>query len=444
MEGKLWGGRFKGKVDKNFEEFSSSIRYDYKLAKFDIYHSMIHILALKEANILTSDEYERLNQALENILRDVEEGRFSYHHLSEDIHTDIQNKVSNIVGNLGDKLHTLRSRNDQVSFDEKWYCIEEIDEAIDLLKDLVNVFKGVYRKFKREFFIAYTHTRRAQIITFKDYIDTFSRMFNSDKERLSSLRRREKVYIGSGAVSGTVLKDAYKKAIKIFTNKRGFDFIPIELSSSPPFNVSNRDFIIEFLSCLAILQMHLSRLCEDLILYSTQEFNYFILPEEFCTGSSLMPHKKNPDFLELVRGYTGIVYGNLFSLLTTMKGLPLTYNRDMQLDKEPLFSSVDIVKEELKIMIEFIERIELNKSSVEEALKDDSLYATELVQFLVFQGLAFKEAHKIIGQLVRYCEDKKASLKDMSDEELKKFHAYLTVSNLKKIMNPRYVVSLRK
>ncbi|MCM8823209.1 MAG: argininosuccinate lyase [Candidatus Omnitrophica bacterium] len=444
MEGKLWGGRFKGKIDKNFERFSTSIRYHYKLSKFGIYHSMIHILALKEANILTSDEYERLNQALENILKDVEEGSFSYDHSSEDIHTDIQNKVNNIVGNLGDKLHTLRSRNDQVSFDEKWYCIEEIDQFIDILKDLVNVFKGLCRKFKREFFIAYTHTRRAQIITFKDYMDTFSRMFNSDKERLSSLRRREKVYIGSGAVAGTVLKDAYKKAIKIFTNKRGFNFIPIEVSSSPPFNVSNRDFIIEFLSCLAILQMHLSRLCEDLILYSTQEFNYFILPEEFCTGSSLMPHKKNPDFLELVRGYTGIVYGNLFSLLTTMKGLTLTYNRDMQLDKEPLFSSVEIVKEELKIMTEFIKRIELNKNTVEEALKDDSLYATELVQFLVFQGLAFKEAHKIIGKIVRYCEEKRVSLRDLSDEELKKFHVYLTVANLKKIMNPRYVVSLRK
>ena len=237
----------------------------------------------------------------------------------------------------------------------------------------------------------------------------------------------------------------YNKAIKQFISKYSQDFpFKISLANNSLDNVSNRDFIIEFLSILSVLQMHLSRMAEDFILYSTKEFDYLDLPEEFCTGSSHMPHKKNPDFLELVRGYTGRIYGNLFSLLTTMKGLPLTYNRDMQLDKEPLFSSVDIVKDELAILARFMGGVKLKTEVIERALEDESLYATELAEYLVGKGVPFKKAHEIIGRLVRYSEEKDLKLKDMVDEMLLEFSPHLKKKEIEKIFTPSFAIGTKR
>ncbi|MFA4853812.1 MAG: argininosuccinate lyase [Candidatus Omnitrophota bacterium] len=435
MAKKLWGGRFKEKIDKDFFDFQKSIDYDYKLAEYDIYHSIIHVFALGRAKILAGKECSVLVKALLDILGEIVGNKFKPSRESEDIHTEIQNRVEKKVGKLALKLHTLRSRNDQIVFDEKLYCHREASLVSDLLDGLVSTLKYLQNKYNGYSWVGYTHTQRAQQIAFKDYLAAFSYMFMRDKSRLIDFRKKSTALIGSGAFKGTILTKEYDMAIKDFLKipKK----IVLELASviNAPDNVSDRDFVIEFLSTLSILQMHLSRLAEDFILYSTKEFNYLDLPEEFCTGSSLMPHKKNPDFLELVRGYTGPIYGNLISLLTTMKGLPLTYNRDMQLDKGPLFSSVDIIKDELRIMARFIKNIKVNKEAIDNALNDETLYATELAEILVLKGIPFKEAHTVMGKIVRYSQDNNIKIKDMPDSLLKTFCSKLNQKGIKHILN---------
>jgi argininosuccinate lyase len=272
-------------------------------------------------------------------------------------------------------------------------------------------------------------------------------MFERDFERLDAFVKKISIYIGSGALAGSAIpKSAYSEAIKKFLldTKPQLKYPKSETAKNSLDNVASRDFVIEFLNNLAILQMHLSRMAEDFILYSTKEFYFFDLPEEFCTGSSLMPHKKNPDFLELVRGNTGRIYGNLISVLTVMKGLPLTYNRDMQLDKEPLFSSAEVIEEELKIMAEFLKKVKLNKTKIAEVLEDEELYGTELIEFLVNEGVAFGEAHVSVGQLIRYAQDKHIKIKDMSDKLLRRFNKKLNHKKIRKIMDPEYAILSKK
>lgn len=433
MAKKLWGGRFKKEMDKDFEQFSKSIHYDYKLAEYDIYHSIIHVGALAKAGILSKDEEAKLISALRRILSEVEQGTFKPDLKCEDIHSDIQNRVVKKVGKLSFKLHTLRSRNDQIVFDEKLYCLSETEVIIKLLENLFAALIDKAGEYKNSFFIGYTHTRRAQVIYFSDYILAYSYMFKRDYRRLSDFMKNLDVSIGAAALTGSSLKAEYYQNGNIpGVMKKHLKTLDSALDA-----VSSRDFLAEFLSVLSIIQMNLSRFAEDGILYSTKEFDFFDLPEEFCTGSSLMPHKKNPDFLELVRGYSGIIYGNLIAVLTTMKGLPLAYNRDMQLNKEPLFSSVDILKNELKIMAKFVKGITLKKSNIAAALEDESLYATEIAEFLVIEGgVSFSSAHELTGKLIRYCEDKNQKIGFLPDEELKKFHPALTKEILKKIMTP--------
>ncbi|MBN2483625.1 MAG: argininosuccinate lyase [Candidatus Omnitrophica bacterium] len=445
MSKKLWGGRFKKKIDKDFEEFSKSVQYDYKLAEYDIYHSIIHVSTLAASKILTPQEAQKLISVLSGILKEIRAGKFKYDPACEDIHSDIQNRVEKKVGELALKLHSLRSRNDQIVFDEKWYCL---DQGIDIGKIVTALGIAVVEKAAKsgkDFFIGYTHTQRAQIISFSDYLYAWAEIFLKDCKRLNDFCEGLELVIGAGALTGTALKkEAYQKAAEQFLRadkiKKSWSVLNNAL-----FTISDRDFIVEFLSILSLIQMHLSRMAEDFILYSTKEFDFFDLPEEFCTGSSLMPHKKNPDFLELVRGLTGKIYGNLMAILTTMKGLPLTYNRDMQLDKEPLFSSVETVKEELKIMAKFVKGIKLKKENIKEALKDEQLYATEIAEFLVTKKkVAFKEAHDVVGKLIRYSEDKKKKIEDMDDLVLKTFHPVLKAGDLKKIMTPKYAIDSKK
>ncbi len=444
MEKKLWGGRFKKGTNKEFDAFSRSIEYDYKLAEYDVYHSLIHVEALSEERIISSAERKKLILALEGVLKDIKSGRFKFNSLSEDIHTDIQNKVEEKVGGVAFKLHTFRSRNEQIVFDEKFYCLREAESVSSLIKDLMKSLSYFSRRYNHILFPGYTHTQRAQVVKFSDYIGAYLSMLRRDLERLRYFIKSNVLWVRSGALAGSpVSRRSYLKAIRMFKERYG-EKVNIQVASNTLDNVASRDFIIDFLSVLSCIQMHLSRMAEDFILYSTKEFGFFDLPEEFCTGSSLMPHKKNPDFLELVRGTTGRVYGNLISLLVTMKGLPLTYNRDMQLDKESLFSSVEIVKSELKIMVEFIKGVRLNINAIKTALSDESLYATELATFLVYKGLPFKEAHSLVGKLIRYAEDRGFSLKDMPESVLRSFHRDLRPAVIKKIVNPENSTSSRK
>jgi len=438
---KLWGGRFKKEIDKDFFEFQKSIQYDHKLAEYDIYHSTIHVQALSLAGILTKEEEQKLLGALRQILSEVKSDTFVPDYDCEDIHSDIQNRVKEKVGELSLKLHTMRSRNDQVVFDEKIYVLNEYIEISQLLSNLLEEISLKAQEYKGRYFVGYTHTQRAQVVYFADYILAYGHMFMRDYERLMRFEEGLKISTGSGAVAGSPLDfQYYQKAISL----SGVVKKHMDEMLSPIDHVASRDFIVEFLSILSIVQMHLSRLSEDLILYSTKEYDFVDLPEEFCTGSSLMPHKKNADFLELVRGYTGRIYGNLISLLTTLKGLPMSYNRDMQLDKEPLFSSVDTIKAELKIMAKFIKGVALKKDGIERALEDEYLYATEIAQYLVLKKrVAFKDAHDIVGRIIRYSEEKKVRIRKLSDKVLAGFHKGLTRKMLLKIMTPAYAVQSR-
>ena len=430
MAKKLWGGRIKKETDKDFFEFQKSIQYDYKLALYDLRHSLIHISALKKSGILTNEEWQKLNSALSLIEKEIKENKFKPNLQSEDIHTEIQNRVEKKVGKLAQKLHTLRSRNDQIAFDEKNYCGIEACNIADYLSEVIAGLEYLSARYKNSQIPGYTHTRRAQKVAFADYLGAFEAMCARDKERLTAFSKKLIAYVGSGAFKGTSLSREYAAAIKEYLKSDSSRYIA--LVKNAPDNVSDRDFILEFLGILSILQMHLSRFAEDMILFSTQEFNFVDLPEEFCAGSSLMPHKKNPDFLELVRGYTGMIYGNLMALLTIMKGLPLTYNRDMQLDKEPLFSSVDIIKDELKILARFIKGIKLNEKVIGKALEDESLYAVDLAEYLVKEKkVPFAQAHEIIGKMIRYAEDNKCKIKDMEDGLLNKFSTHLNQKIIK-------------
>ncbi|MFA6384755.1 MAG: argininosuccinate lyase [Candidatus Omnitrophota bacterium] len=446
MAKKLWGGRFKKQMNPEFYEFQKSIQYDHKLGMYDVFHSLIHIRALVHTNVLKAPEAYQLERALADILKDIKAGTFTYHAASEDIHTEIQNCLEAKTGDVALKLHSFRSRNDQIAFDVSFYCVHQAMEIFKLLVALQeNLFERA-RAYKQEFFVGYTHTRRAQVIKFSSYLKGFVSMFHRDQHRFDDFYKHTYIFIGAGALAGSYIKSAdYEKAVKRFMSTYCKD-LPVKISvvKNPLDHVSNRDTAITFLSTIATLQMHLSRMAEDFILYSTPEFDYLDLPEEFCTGSSYMPHKKNPDFLELVRGNTGRVYGNLTSLLTTMKGLPSTYNRDMQLDKEPLFSSVEIIKAELSLLAEFVKGINLNTDAVKKVLADETMYATELAEYLVGKGIAFRNAHEMIGKLVRYAEENDVKLTAISDDILKGFSPSLNQKELKRIINPHFAVNSKR
>ncbi|MEA3329099.1 MAG: argininosuccinate lyase [Candidatus Omnitrophota bacterium] len=441
---KLWGSRFKEKTAKVVEKFTSSIAIDHKLAECDLIGSLVHMLALKKAGLLSSQEYKKLNQGILAILKEVRSGFFRPNLSSEDIHTDIQNKLTKKIGKLALKLHTLRSRNDQVAFDTKLFCNFSIQELLDLIADFKKGLLKLGAHYEDLIIPGYTHLQFAQPIRFLDYVFTYLDMLKRDAHRLENIAKELKFSFGAGALAGVSIENkAYEEAIKIIIKQEGLN-VQCGILNNSLDAVSNRDFVIEFLGNLAILGMHLSRMAEDFIIWSSAEFGFIEIADEFCTGSSLMPQKKNPDVLELIRGYTGRLYGNLTSVLVMMKGLPLAYNRDMQLDKEPLFSSVAIVKDELMVLTGLIGHIKINKANIKARLKDEFLYATELVDLLVHKGTAFGAAHSIIGKLVKYSIDEKVKIKDMPDKLLKTFSPHLNLKEVKKRLDPFFAVRLKK
>ena len=392
----LWGGRFKKSINKEMKEFTSSISFDKNLAVYDIAGSIAHAKMLGKCNIISPEESQKIVAALEEILKDVQKNGWSISEEAEDIHTWVENNLKEKIGDIAGKLHTARSRNDQVALDERLYLKEEVHKIQDLLKDLQASLLLIAEKNIDVIMPGYTHLQHAQPILFSHHLLAYFHKFNRDKGRMKDLFKRMDVLpLGSAALAGT----SFPIDREYVAKKLNFSMI----SENSLDAVSDRDFILEFLSASAILMMHLSRLSEEIILWSSKEFDFIELDDSFCTGSSIMPQKKNPDAAELIRGKTGRVYGNLINLLTVMKALPLAYNHDMQEDKEPLFDTVSTLENSLFLMSKMIETMRINKEKMEKSTKGDFSTATELADYLVKKGLSFREAHKLIGKIVLYC-----------------------------------------
>lgn len=429
MSKKLWGGRFKKKTNPMVEKFTKSIQYDYKLAKYDLDGSMLHVNILKKAGILTAAEASKLTKGLKTVYKTVENGTYRPNRNSEDIHTDIQNLLHKKVGDVALKLHTARSRNDQVVFSVKMYCKDKLSELDKDISGLIDAFGKLSAKNRGLIIPGFTHMQHAQPVYLKNYLGAYVNMLKRDASKLSYISEHIKPTMGAGALAGTPI------SAMIYGQYETLNSID---------TVSDRDFAIEILNVLAIIGMHLSRFAEDMIIWSTKEFGFVDIDDAFCTGSSLMPQKKNADVLELIRGYAGRLYGNLVSVLAMMKGLPLTYNRDMQLDKEPLFNSFEIVSSELKVLTGLIKTLKFNKVKIEAHLEDESLYATDLVYYLVDKGVPFKNAHTIVGRLIKYSLDNGIEIKSMTNSELKKFSDKLVKDEIINLFNPKVSVESKK
>ncbi|WP_029687539.1 argininosuccinate lyase [Thermoanaerobacter sp. A7A] len=408
---KLWGGRFKSETDKLMEEFNSSISFDIRLLKHDILGSIAHAKGLYKAGVLTEDELNLIEKGLKEILDETNVGEIPN---DEDVHSYVERLLTEKIGDTGRKLHTGRSRNDQVATDERLYLRDEIDKIKEDLIKLIDTLKEMAETYKKAIMPGYTHLQRAQPVTFGHHLLAYVEMFKRDLSRLEDMVKRVNVMpLGSGALAGTTFDIDRKYVASLL----GFDDITLNSMDG----VSDRDFVIEFLSFASITMMHLSRFSEELILWSTKEFDFIEMDDRFSTGSSMMPQKKNPDAAELIRGKTGRVYGDLITILTVMKGLPLAYNKDMQEDKEALFDGIDTLKMSLKVFTEMIKTIKVKTDNMERAAKYGYMNATDFADYLVEKGIPFRIAHEIAGKVVLYAIERNLAIEDLSLEELKKF-----------------------
>ncbi|KEI79444.1 argininosuccinate lyase [Clostridium botulinum A2 117] len=410
---KLWGGRFKDEESKLMEDFNSSLSFDKKLYYEDIKGSIAHVKMLANQNIINEEEKEKILLGLEEILKEIDDGVLKIDGDYEDIHSFVEINLINKIGDVGKKLHTGRSRNDQVALDMKLYAKKSTEEVIECLKELMDSLIKVGNE-NNYIMPGYTHLQRAQVVTFRYHLLAYFEMFKRDEKRLeNALEILNESPLGSGALAGSTYSIDREYTAKLLGFRKPIDnFLD---------GVSDRDYIIELISKFSIIMMHLSRLSEELILWSSSEFRFIQIGDAYSTGSSIMPQKKNPDGAELIRGKTGRVYGDLISILTVMKSLPLAYNKDMQEDKEPFFDAKDTVISCLKVMEGIISTLKVNKENLMKSVKKGFLNATEAADYLVNKGMAFRDAHKVIGEIVIYCEDKNAAIEDLSLEELKQF-----------------------
>jgi argininosuccinate lyase len=416
---KLWAGRFQEKTSKIAESFTESISFDHRLWRYDIQGSIAHAKMLGKQGIIPKADSEKIIKGLEKIARDIETGRFRFSEELEDIHMNIESALINKIGNVGGKLHTARSRNDQVALDLRLYLRAEAREIILLTKKFQKTLLNTATKHVDSLMPGYTHLQRAQPVLLSHHLLAYIEMLLRDVGRFhDTLKRITLLPLGSCALAGTNLPIDRGYVAKLL----GFEGI----SQNSIDAVSDRDFAIEFLSAAAILIMHLSRLAEELILWSTEEFKFIELPDAFTTGSSIMPQKKNPDVAELIRGKTGRIYGNLLSLLIAMKGLPLSYNRDLQEDKIPVFDSVDTVKSCLVVLKEMFPRIRFNTKRMHETAGEGYSTATDIAEYLVKKGLPFRKTHEITGKIVLYCIKKKKKLDELTLKELNTFSTLIS------------------
>ena len=433
---KAWGGRFKGKTEPLMERFSASIGFDWILYEYDLEGSKAHAEMLHKIGILNEKERELIVNALEEMKREIREGEFTFSSSLEDIHMHIEARLIEKAGEIGKKLHTGRSRNDQVALDMRMFLKKELGEIEILLRSVLHSFIARAEKEKKTIMPGYTHMQRAQVITFAHYLLAYYQMLKRDLERIGQVVRTVDVLpLGSGAIAGsTIPLDR-----EFIREKLNFSAI----SENSMDTIADRDFVLESIYSIAMVMTHLSRLAEDLIIFSTQEFAFVSLPDELCTGSSLMPHKKNPDSLELIRGKTSRVIGDLFSLFSLVKGLPLTYNRDLQEDKEPLFHAVNTVKDVLSIVELCIRGMSVNRGRMKEAVYESFMPAVEMAEYLTLKGIPFRRAHAIVGRLVRDCEDKGKRLRDLKVEDLRAYSEAFDKDIIEHI-DPFIILSNRK
>lgn len=430
---KLWGGRFKKDISDTMLDFVSSISFDKKLVKYDIQGSIAHAKMLKKCKIIADNEANQIIRGLNIILNEVNTGELTVDDQAEDIHTWVENQLMKKIGNIAGKLHTARSRNDQVALDERMYLKEEIIVIQQNLKSLQEALLIAAQNYLGVIMPGFTHMQHAQPILFSHHLLAYFFKFNRDRERLIDLFKRVDVLpLGSAALGGT----SYPIDRHFVAKELDFNVV----SPNSLDGVSDRDFIIEFLSDASMAMLHLSRFSEEIILWSSQEFDFIELDDSFCTGSSIMPQKKNPDAAELIRGKTGRIYGHLLTLLTLMKSLPLAYNHDMQEDKEPLFDSVDILKKSILIMTGMISTMQVKSDNMKKSISGDFSNATELADYLVKKGLPFRDAHRVVGEIVLYCIDKKKSIEQLNLEELHGFQSTFQKDVLT-ILSPEDVVN---
>ncbi len=432
---KLWGGRFTKETNKLVDEFTASIHFDQKLALEDIEGSLAHVQMLGECGIIPLEDADAIIIGLEKIEKKIVNGEVEFATEHEDIHMNIEKMLHDEIGPVAGKLHTGRSRNDQVATDMHIYLKRKTVDIIKLVEEVQKSILGQAEANVETIMPGYTHLQRAQPILFAHHLLAYFWMLERDKERLrDSLKRINWLPLGAGALAGTTFPIKRERTAELLQFKQIY---PNSLDA-----VSDRDFILEFLSIASILMTHISRLSEELILWSSQEFQFIELDDSFCTGSSIMPQKKNPDVPELLRGKTGRVYGNLMGLLTVLKGLPLAYNKDMQEDKEGMFDTVETLEGSLSLLAPMIETMKVNRDNMYVAVSQDFSNATDIADYLVTKGLPFRQAHEIIGKIVLYAIQHQKFLSDLTMEEYKSFSPMFS-DDIYTILQPKHVVDAR-
>lgn len=415
---KLWGGRFTKSTDKAVDDFNSSIRFDSRMYKQDIMGSIAHAKMLGKCGIIPLEDSSLIQKTLAEILEDIENGKIEFETEAEDIHMNVEKILISRIGDAGKRLHTARSRNDQVALDIRLYLRDEIVEIKQMLKDLELTIIDMARNNLDTIMPGYTHLQRAQPITLAHHVMAYFQMFKRDLQRLEDCNSRMDVLpLGSGALAGTT----YPLDRKMVADELGFSSITMNSLDG----VSDRDFAIELASCLSIVMMHLSRFSEEMILWSSHEFSFVEMDDAYSTGSSIMPQKKNPDVAELVRGKSGRVYGSLMALLTVMKSLPLAYNKDMQEDKEAIFDAVDTVKMCLPVFTKMLSTLKVRESNMKKAAQGGFTNATDMADYLVKKGIPFRNAHEIIGRMVVYCINNNKAIEELSMQEFKEFSSII-------------------
>lgn len=411
---KLWGGRFEKDTAKLVEDFHSSISFDQRLYKHDIAGSIAHAKMLNRIGVLNDQELEQIVSGLKSILEDIEQGKIQFRVDAEDIHMNIELLLTERIGDTGKKLHTARSRNDQVALDIRMYLKAELDKIREMLRDLQSTLLDLAERHIHTIMPGYTHLQRAQPVTLAHHLLAYCQMFRRDEERLADCRRRTDVMpLGSGALAGTT----FPLDREYVARQLGFAAI----TENSLDGVSDRDFAVEFTAAASLIMVHLSRFCEEIILWSSAEFDFVELDDAYSTGSSMMPQKKNPDVAELIRGKAGRVFGDLMALLTTLKGLPLAYNKDLQEDKEALFDAVDTVKKCLLVFKPMLETMRFKEDRMAAAARGGFTNATDLADYLVRKGMPFREAHEVVGKIVYYCLEKNITLEELDLARYKQF-----------------------
>lgn len=425
---KLWGGRFSETSSGITERISESVSYEYRLYKQDIAGSMAHAKMLKKIGILTKKELDEILDGLSQILKEIESGDFRFDISLEDIHMNIESALTERIGDTGKKLHTARSRNDQILVDLRLYLKEESITIKAMLKELLVLISDIAAKHRDVVMPGYTHLQIAQPVRFSHHILIYAWQLIRDIGRLENVINACNIMpLGVGSLSGV----NYRNDRHFLKEELGFE----KITDNSMDTVSDRDFVLDFLYFASVLGMHFSRLCEELVLWSTSEFNYIKLADKVTTGSSIMPQKRNPDVAELIRGKTGRLYGNLFSLLTSLKGLPMTYNRDLQEDKEPLFDSIDTIKLSIEGIHEMLFSMKINRERMTAQIYSNFSTATDLADYLVKKGVPFRESHEVIGNIVQYCEKNNADFFSLPLKKLKEFSDSFS-ADITEILNP--------